>query len=155
VNAIVGKVFRNVRSYDNQPAQKRLVASFNGTGFVAEREDDKLQIYLISAENIATNAFGDAPASEGPEGTRMKFLSQMTAEERADAERRAAEQARLAEAQAQRERESSSKWNATQTSDRCLPVRLPAPRTSISVEGLMKNVAETKALLNHMCGCRR
>jgi hypothetical protein len=31
--------------------------------------------------------------------------------------------------------------------------RLPAPKTSISVEQMMKNAADTKALLNGLCGC--
>jgi len=56
MNAIVH--VKNMR--DGMPAQRRLIASFHGSPFTAEREDDELRIYHLSAENVATNTLGDA-----------------------------------------------------------------------------------------------
>jgi hypothetical protein len=61
MSTVVNKLFRDVKSFDGQPAQKLLVASFHGNGFISEREDDELQIYLVSGEPISTNTVGDAP----------------------------------------------------------------------------------------------
>ncbi len=53
-------IVRNVPSYDGMPAQRRLIASFHGSAFTAEREDDELRIYHVRAESVPTNTFGDA-----------------------------------------------------------------------------------------------
>ena len=41
------------------PARRTVVARFQGTGFVAEREDDELVIYLVSDDPIETQTTGD------------------------------------------------------------------------------------------------
>jgi hypothetical protein len=60
MNEIVsGKTFHVKNTRDGMPVVKQLIASFNGTGFTAEREDDMLNIFLVSGENVSTNTVGD------------------------------------------------------------------------------------------------
>ena len=42
------------------PAQRTLVASFFGSGFIAEREGDELKVYAVTGEPFATSTTGDA-----------------------------------------------------------------------------------------------
>jgi hypothetical protein len=61
----------------NIPAQRKLIASFPGTGFVAEREEGELRVYLVSNVALPTNLTGDrAPCGCG---TRVGAGSSMDA----------------------------------------------------------------------------
>ncbi len=48
MNATVNKVFRVKNMRDGMPAQKRLISTYHGSAFTAEREGDELNIYHIS-----------------------------------------------------------------------------------------------------------
>jgi hypothetical protein len=42
------------------PTNRKLIASFPGTSFVAEREEGELRVYLVSDVALPTNLTGDA-----------------------------------------------------------------------------------------------
>jgi hypothetical protein len=44
---------------DSAPAQRKLIASFHGRAFTAEREDATLNIYLLSSDLVSTQTTGD------------------------------------------------------------------------------------------------
>jgi hypothetical protein len=57
----------------DQIAQKTLVASFPGMGFVAEREDDALNVYLVSGDGVQTGAIvADRAARGGMTAAKMQ-----------------------------------------------------------------------------------
>jgi hypothetical protein len=47
----------------SDPARRTLVASFKGSSYVAEREGEELNVYIITAGAIASATTGDPPAS--------------------------------------------------------------------------------------------
>ena len=161
MNAIAGRIFRNVRSRDGEPAVRTHIATFHGNALTAERDQDTgdLHIYHIagggemtSTQTIGeTNKVGDGTSWwEGPEETKARRLAEMSENEREDALRRAVEQGKLSAQEAEQWRQSSVKWNAQQTQDR-RRVRLAAPRSSVTPASYMKGVAAAKETLNHLC----
>lgn len=58
-------IFRNVKSFDGQPANKTRVATFYGTSHMAERDDSgDLHIYKVSTENEPMNTVGDTAGAK-------------------------------------------------------------------------------------------
>jgi hypothetical protein len=161
------KVFRNIRTFDGEMAMRTHIATLHGRALIAERDEETgdLHIYHVASASGGqvptqtigeTNKVGDGNSwLEGPEATRVRRLAEMNENEREDATRRAIEQGLLTAVEAERMRESSVKWNAEQTTTDRRPARLSAPRTSISVERMMKNAAEARSMWDKMCGCGR
>lgn len=53
------------------PAHRQLICSFSGRNYVVEREDDMLNVYLISAAPLPLAMTGDrAPVGAGSSWTR-------------------------------------------------------------------------------------
>lgn len=49
----------NRKTRDAELTRKELIASFPGTSFMAEREGDTLNVYLVSGDGIEHNALMD------------------------------------------------------------------------------------------------
>ena len=70
----MGKVFHaffadcaNRRFLDTaQPVHRKLIASFPGDAFIAERQDNSLNVYLVSGEPIPFGVTGDAAIGRQP-----------------------------------------------------------------------------------------
>ena len=59
------------------PIHKKLVATFAGAAYVAEREGDSLNIFLTSSEMLPTGAIGDAAPSGGPmTATKLQTINE-------------------------------------------------------------------------------
>jgi hypothetical protein len=50
------------------PAHRQLVCSFSGRNYVVEREDNMLNVYLVSATPLPLNMTGDAAPDCGCDG---------------------------------------------------------------------------------------
>jgi hypothetical protein len=155
MNAVTRKIIRVRNQTDGEPAQKRLIASYFGEAFVSERQDDKLNIYHVSGDTIATNTIGDAPLAPGSgrgkpdyETTMLEFLANMNAEERADLERRAVEWKRLSAAQEEQARLSSSAWNARQgqTTDKRLFDKSFFPQPNMTAAKMQKDIEKRREM---------
>ena len=72
----MGKIFRAYMRDSNLPVRRQLIASFNGTSFVAEREGDMLNIFLVSSEPLPLSLTGDSASAGRMTAARMQELSE-------------------------------------------------------------------------------
>jgi hypothetical protein len=57
----------------SEPATRTLVAQFKGSSYVAEREGEELNIYLVTAGGIASATSGDPPVSTADRMTAARY----------------------------------------------------------------------------------
>ena len=75
------------RMRDSDLAQRTLICAFKGKGFVAERNGEDLEIFLVSSGSISTQVIGDCAVGMTA-GKLQKVIEQRRAAD-ADAEARA------------------------------------------------------------------
>ena len=154
------------------PAEKLLVASFPGSAFSSEKdaESGDLHIYHFSGgggyvpvETMSApgaikdmRRVGDAPlaptlrtpgSGHGKPDfptTLAEFLAGMSAEERAEGVRRAVEQRKLSEQEAEQARSSSVAWNARQTAQQANTT------DDVRLQKFIQNIAKSR---DGKCGC--
>jgi hypothetical protein len=74
-----------LRTRDAALAQRKLIASFHGNAFAAEREGEELNIYLVSGDMVSTQTIGDRAGGMTAEMLQKQIVERRGEQAAADA----------------------------------------------------------------------